>query len=141
MVFLVSYWTSIRSSSTETESSVYAKSQSSNDTVVSNQSNDNPIQQLEDPLRNLELSIELKSKIRKLEFELKKYEKKMRNQELNHQSVINQLTREKETANNDGDELENELISAKSYIDQLEFKNQRLENRIKQLETAEGNLI
>ena len=165
-MFLVSnFWTTIRPSSTEneTESSRYPESLASGSTLVPSQSSDNSMQQLENPLQNLELSnFELKSENRKLQMdkielnsiklqlekqlilaqsrndqlefqsnrvnEKRKFHKNMKSQELNHEFVINELKRKTEIANNDKIELENELMSFKSRIDLLEFEKKQLQD-------------
>ena len=155
-MFLISnYWATIRPSSTEneTESSKYPESLASGNTLASSY---NPMQQLENPLQNLELlNYEQKSEIRKLqidknelekklifansridqlEFESKRFDEKrqfhknMKSQELNHEFVINELKRKIEIANNDKMELENELMSFKSRTDLLEFEKKQLED-------------
>ena len=116
-VFLVrTFWRHERptSTGTVTESSNYPNSQYDTD---SRQSRDNLMPS----------NLELKSENLKLQFEVERLEKDFRNQELNHQSVINQLKRENSTANNDRIERENELIASKLRIDQLEFEIERFE--------------
>ena len=125
-VFLArNFWENERPSSTEnqTESSNYPESQA--ETVVPRESRDPPITKLEKPLENLE-NIELKSKIRKLEYEIERTKKEKRNQELTDQAVINQLKRQNIASESEKMELENELIECKSRIDQLKYENQRL---------------
>ena len=80
-MFLVSnYWTTIRPSSTEneTESSKYPESLASGSTLVPSRSSYDPIQELENPLQNLELSnFQLKSENRKLQLDKNELEKQL----------------------------------------------------------------
>ena len=128
MFLIRNFWEIEKPSSTEDETESTSYPGSEVETVVPFQSKDNLIPELESPLQNLELpNFELKSEIRKLQFEVERCHTTIRNQELNHQSVINQLKRENGTANNDRLELEKELIASKSRVDQLEFEIKRLE--------------
>ena len=58
--------------------------------------------------------------IRRLEFEVSRCRKTIRNQELSQKSIQNEITG-----------LENELIASQSIIDQLKLENQHLVNREK----------
>merc|ERR1712131_483580 len=121
---LRNYWKNERPPSTENEieSSNYPESQAV--TTVSKQS-DLSLPELESPLKDLDLSnLELKSKVRKLEYEIERTKEDKRNQELTNQAVINQLQRQNKASEGKRLGLENELIACKSRMDQLEYQNQ-----------------
>jgi len=65
---------------------------------------------------------------KQLEDEKRKFHLNMTSREQNHQSVIHELKRENKTAKNGRTDLEKELSSCKSRIDQLEFENERFED-------------
>ena len=141
-MFLVrNYWKNERPSSTEndTESSNYPESQP--ETIVSRQS-DISLPELENPLKDLDLSnLELKSKIRKLEYEVERSKKDKRNQEWTSEAVMNQLKRQNKASESEKLELENELIACKSRIDQLEYQNQQLTIMAKECEALKKQNI
>ena len=90
-----------------------------------------------------------KSRIDELEIENKqlkdengKFQQNMTNQELNHQSLINQLKRENEVAKYERIDLEEKLSSFKSRNDELESEiKQKIDNNMKKQESNHQSVI
>ena len=121
------HWANNRPTSTEdetsTENSYYPKSQS--ETEISGPKREKSEENIDNQIKNLELSkIELKNENRKLEYRIKRYQKNLA-----------RLTTENGAGENERIELENELLTCKSRIDQLEIDNRLLEIEKKKYQT------
>ena len=119
-VFLIrNFWKDERPTSTEyetaTEHSFYPESET--ETEISELKSDQRTETINDQIKNLELSKnELRNENRKLEYEIKRYQEKMA-----------RLTIENRAAKDSRIQLENELSTCKSRIDQLVTENRWLE--------------
>ena len=121
------FWANNRPTSTEdetsTENSYYPRSDT--ETEISGENSEQPAEIIEDQIENFELSkIELKNENRRLEYQIKRYQKN-----------VARLTTENGAAENERIELENELLTCKSRIDQLESDIRLLEIQKKKYQT------
>ena len=121
------FWANNRPTSTEdetsTKNSYYPRSDT--ETEISGENSEQSAEIIEDQIKNFELSkIELKNENRKLEYQIKRYQKN-----------VARLTTENGAAENERIELENELLTCKSRIDQLESDIRLLEIQKKKYQT------
>ena len=121
------FWANNRPTSTEgetpTENSYYPKSET--ETEISGGKTEQSVEIIDDQIKDLELSRnELKNENRKLEFQIKRYQKNLA-----------RLTTENGAAENERIELESELLTCKSRNDQLESDVRLLEIQKKKYQT------
>ena len=113
------FWANIRPTSTEdetsTENSHHPKTET--ETAISGTKSEQAVEIIHDQIKNLELSKnDLKNENRKLEFKVKRFQEK-----------LTRLTIENGAVEDSRIQLENELLTCKSRIDQLVTENRRLE--------------
>ena len=127
-VFLIrNFWKNERPSSTEyetaTENSYYPKSET--DTEISGTKSEQPVEIIEDLVKNLQSSNnELKNENRKVEYKVKRLHEKLA-----------RLTTEIGVVEDSRIQLENELLTCKSHNDKLESDNRLLEIQKKKYQT------
>ena len=113
-VFLIrKFWENERPSSTEyeTESSYYPESEAETE-----KGEDHPVEEIIDPFKVL-----YKVEIERLQCKIQNCEQSLKNRD----RVISQLKLENAAVNNERIELQNELITSKSRISQLESENRK----------------
>ena len=121
------FWANNRPTSTEdetsTENSYYPKSET--ETEISGTKIERSVETIEDQIKYLQISKnEFKSENRKLEFEIKRLQEKLA-----------RLTTENGAAEDTRIKLENELLTCKSRIDQLEDDIRLLEMQKRKYQT------